>query len=998
MSRRPVEDLSGPSAIQPVASPVSTYVRPAEPAPSRLHEVADGLAAFDQGLRGFMEKRREKQNEADAIRGEAAFNKANHVGWGEAVRQGLVPANASPIFQESYKKVQGNLAGIKLREKFNQAYVTWDGRNSDDPAAFDQFVKTFVAENIQTNDPHVLDGLNAHIRQLQADAYDVHGREVAASTYKGNVDTQAAIAGKSIDYASSNGLETGEGTDYEGLKGDLLTQREEVLATGVRKEDYDAQLVKAIAAKAIEHQDPQLLDLLDETLPGYEVPLKQLPEFRDIKQKTIEAIESDIRTRMNDNAKAQKKLDEEAEGKLVTTVFGVLDKDPTAEIPEDVIKQWEKYDPTARTKLARARSSLQDADSIESREDMLMVEQMIQDGATQKDIFDLVSNGVINDPATLKAALDRVEKRRKAMLEGSGVLKTQTSKRFLATIKERTTPSDLMGGFFAPDGLTDEGLEATKDFEMMLLQWEDQNPTATILDREKAINEIGDTILKRIIIDDRQYISPADAAEMERQQAEQEVQANGIGTDGPAAPGQPDEPQRGFWDLPTREEFNKEMRIDSGVARPREADTEARRSWELEQIDKHFTGEEPPSLEDMDPVFQDKIKADAKAFGMTPEEFTMDFWKKVIQTVGGAAGADGDTAPEDGGLVDKISHTIDSAVTEGQTITASAGADEEVRRASSLLDLLGQTEGTDRGRGYNETLGYGRYTNGDVDLVNMTLGDIDKLQSSMLKHPDNSFNSSALGRYQIVQRTMRNLKKQMGLTDDMKFTPELQDKMAMRLLKQRGLDKWLAGERSDESFMNNLAREWASLPTSNGNGYYSRKPTKASVAQVVSVFGRARNGEVGLPGQHFAGDGHNHGDGDLGSILTASDRGYDPDMDNVHEDVKTRLVALQQAFGKQLPVVSGYRDPERNAKSKGAKKSQHMHGNAIDISVKDMSKEERIRLIRLASETGFTGIGVYDNSLHFDIGKRRYWGPNYHGTSLPSWASAVIQEHMARTA
>lgn len=321
----------------------------------------------------------------------------------------------------------------------------------------------------------------------------------------------------------------------------------------------------------------------------------------------------------------------------------------------------------------------------------------------------------------------------------------------------------------------------------------------------------------------------------------------------------------------------------------------------------------------------------------------------------------------------------------------------EIRKASPILDLVGRTEGTDRGRGYNETVAYGAFSGGEVELVNMTLGEIDQLQTQMLTHPDNTLNSSAVGRYQTLRKTLRTMKKQMGLTDDMKFTPELQDKIALELLRTRGLDKWLAGKKTDESFMNAIAREWASLPTSNGNGYYKGQPVGTSVAGVMSAFDYVLNDKAGLPGQHFAGDGHTHGDGDLGSILSASDRGYDPDMDNVHEDVKTRLVALQKSFGKQLPVVSGYRDPERNAKSGGAKKSQHMHGNAIDISVKDMSKEERIRLIRMASEAGFTGIGVYDNSLHFDIGKRRYWGPNYRGTSLPSWASAVIQEHMERS-
>jgi len=69
----------------------------------------------------------------------------------------------------------------------------------------------------------------------------------------------------------------------------------------------------------------------------------------------------------------------------------------------------------------------------------------------------------------------------------------------------------------------------------------------------------------------------------------------------------------------------------------------------------------------------------------------------------------------------------------------------------------------DRKRGYNETLAYGAFTGGDVDLVAMTLQAIDALQTRMLKHPDNRFNSSALGRYQIVRTTLRAIRKTVKL-------------------------------------------------------------------------------------------------------------------------------------------------------------------------------------------------------------------------------------------
>ena len=110
----------------------------------------------------------------------------------------------------------------------------------------------------------------------------------------------------------------------------------------------------------------------------------------------------------------------------------------------------------------------------------------------------------------------------------------------------------------------------------------------------------------------------------------------------------------------------------------------------------------------------------------------------------------------------------------------------------------------------------------------------------------------------------------------------------------------------------------------------------------------------------------------------------------------TRWEQVQGAFGRQLPIISGARDDEHNKAVGGAGDSQHLAGNgskAIDIDVSDLSQPERVRLIETASAMGFTGIGVYNNSLHFDTGTRRAWGPNYKSGSVPGWANDAINRH-----
>lgn len=114
---------------------------------------------------------------------------------------------------------------------------------------------------------------------------------------------------------------------------------------------------------------------------------------------------------------------------------------------------------------------------------------------------------------------------------------------------------------------------------------------------------------------------------------------------------------------------------------------------------------------------------------------------------------------------------------------------------NNILDLIGAAEGTDKGRGYNETLGYGAFTGGAVNLTGMTLNQVLALQKSMLAHPDNTYNSSAVGRYQITRRTLMDMMKELGLTGDRLFNEDTQDELARALLRRRGNDP--AGLRNE---------------------------------------------------------------------------------------------------------------------------------------------------------------------------------------------------------
>lgn len=169
---------------------------------------------------------------------------------------------------------------------------------------------------------------------------------------------------------------------------------------------------------------------------------------------------------------------------------------------------------------------------------------------------------------------------------------------------------------------------------------------------------------------------------------------------------------------------------------------------------------------------------------------------------------------------------------------APTGAGDRYYVYRPMLDLIGKSEGTDIGRGYNETLGYGAYTGGDQDLVSMTLDQIDTLQTKMLNNRKNKLRSSAVGRGQIIRTTMRAIRAALPrrFPGTRLYDADCQDEMICYLLGQRGVDKWLAGRLKIDALIDNLALEWASFPKVDGKGHYAGQNAGVSLSQVKAAL------------------------------------------------------------------------------------------------------------------------------------------------------------------
>jgi len=152
-----------------------------------------------------------------------------------------------------------------------------------------------------------------------------------------------------------------------------------------------------------------------------------------------------------------------------------------------------------------------------------------------------------------------------------------------------------------------------------------------------------------------------------------------------------------------------------------------------------------------------------------------------------------------------------ASTTWPQFETMSAGTSTMENKLRPLLDFIGHLESNGN---YNAVFGN---ANATEDLGRLTL---DEIHDRQLRHGKIT-GSSAFGKYQIIRKTLLGLREGLGLSRYEKFQPELQDSLATALIEQRGLHRWRTSERYDDDwFMNQLSKEWASLPYITGRSYY----------------------------------------------------------------------------------------------------------------------------------------------------------------------------------
>lgn len=258
----------------------------------------------------------------------------------------------------------------------------------------------------------------------------------------------------------------------------------------------------------------------------------------------------------------------------------------------------------------------------------------------------------------------------------------------------------------------------------------------------------------------------------------------------------------------------------------------------------------------------------------------------------------------------------------------------------------------------------------------------------------------AIGRMQVMPRTAVDISKWMkdGLIDanmsDARITEILSNpvtnekygtfylqKMIREYSGKGGIEAALVGYNAGPG----TAQKWIE------SGFDNSKLPAETRNYVKSVMGNLPS----MAGSKFAAAPK----GDPNDVTLTFAKGRDDA--NLSPDVSNRVKTAFAGLGiSNVKITSGFRDEGTNARVGGAKGSQHIHGNAMDIDVSGYSIAERVNIIKSLSAAGITGLGVGTNIIHADVGGRRAWGyaRSDGGGAVPKWAEAAIAEHLENRA
>lgn len=255
-------------------------------------------------------------------------------------------------------------------------------------------------------------------------------------------------------------------------------------------------------------------------------------------------------------------------------------------------------------------------------------------------------------------------------------------------------------------------------------------------------------------------------------------------------------------------------------------------------------------------------------------------------------------------------------------------------KTTKLLDLIAKAESSPAG-GYEAVVGS---KTGIKGLKNKTIKEVLEIQKQRLKEGKNT----AIGRYQIINKTLKEAIKKTGISEDSLFNEETQDKLGKSLLEKRGLSKYLSGKIDSVKFGNNLAKEWAGLPIltniknkKRGQSYYKGVGDNKAIISPEELEKILNSNE-----EPMAKENKKSLLGPLKSLQYENEEGIDMVMQGIQPEAREQL---QMNIEKESTMANVQKDPKQEVSKMIQEQKASRQPASEDVVIQPQETMEQTR-------------------------------------------------------
>lgn len=484
---------------------VDTFVTPfvQKQGESGLQQLAKALSSVEPALMNIAQTEVRKYTDEEIQAGMEAARQ-NAMGFQEAIKQGIIPAGASPWYKKGYKNELGVAAGRGYQDFLSQNWQQWDQKEDDDPRVFQQWLaeqrKSYADAQPEFADTDFAKGFNPKAalveNNLATHQASYHAKRIE--------EKREGLIYQNIISDVEQFSETG---DMESMINSIQTRNQQFYVDGGSGTKANELTLQAVAAIAYNKRDERLLDVLDHIPSGSGLgTLAKTKTGRELIQQTRDKIYSKIIQEDNFMHTQQERAKEKAIGEASSAVYDMIINNPMADIPDELMKKATALDKDFPKYVTGLRNAITSDNARESDWEVSQVQYCVfSGGCGVTDINKAVMNGVLRDKNTISDLYRAVQRQSEKKGYGASPHIDQVLKELENGTYRAVKGNDMDFNAVSAHKAT----QARVVFMMSMQDFIDNNPKATSQEILKHASEMNQYLVKA-------YGSDVDAADMNK--------------------------------------------------------------------------------------------------------------------------------------------------------------------------------------------------------------------------------------------------------------------------------------------------------------------------------------------------------------------------------------------------------------------------------------------------------------------------------------------------